>query len=63
MSDIELVTPEGLARTFHERYEKFAPDFGYVTRVESAVPWEDLPKNNRYLMIAVCASILSDLQE
>ena len=63
MSDIKLVTPESLAKTFHERYEKFAPDFGYTTRVESSVPWEDVPKNNQYLMIAVCASILSDFQD
>lgn len=32
-----------LARLFHETYERLAPEFGYKTRKESAVPWKDVP--------------------
>ena len=51
--------PETLARTFHETYERLAPDFGYETRAESAVPWEDVPDANKRLMVAVCESVVS----
>ncbi len=50
--------PEQLARLFHETYERLASDFGYETRKASAKPWEDVPKNNRALMIAVAAYVL-----
>ena len=52
--------PEGerWARLFHETYERLAPTFGYETRRESAVPWEDVPEDNRRLMTAV-ATIVS----
>lgn len=49
---------EPLAREFHETYEKLAPDFGYETREASAKPWEDVPEQNKDLMIAVCREIL-----
>ena len=49
---------EYLARLFHDYYESLAPDFGYETRKASAVPWPDVPENNRRLMIAVCQKIL-----
>ena len=51
-------TAEQLAKRFHEAYERLAPQFGYETRKESAVPWQDVPENNKRLMIAVCAEIL-----
>lgn len=51
---------EELARQFHEAYERLAPSFGYETRKESAVPWDDVPEQNRSLMVAVCAEVLSD---
>lgn len=44
---------EQLARLFHETYERLAPSFGYVTRKDSAVPWEQVPDRNKRLMIAV----------
>lgn len=50
-------TPEQLAKRFHETYERLAPSFGYETRKDSAVPWENVPEKNRLLMIAVCAEI------
>jgi len=48
---------EELAKRFHEAYERLAPLFKYVTREESAVPWDDLRSDNKLLMIAVCAEI------
>jgi len=52
-----------MARFFHKRYEERAPEFGYKTRPETAVPWEDLPAENRNLMIAVCEDILIILDD
>jgi hypothetical protein len=49
----------GLARQFHETYERLAPSFGYETREASAKPWADVPDQNKQLMIAVCEEILS----
>jgi hypothetical protein len=36
---------ETLARMFHEKYERLAPEFGYKTREESAVPWDEVPES------------------
>lgn len=52
-------SPEALAQRFHEIYERLAPRFGYATRLESALPWDEVPENNRRLMVAVCAEVLS----
>ena len=51
------ISPELLARRFHEAYERLAPDFGYKTREASAVPWDDVPEANKALMIATCEAI------
>jgi hypothetical protein len=32
-----IITPEELARLFHETYERLAPSYGYKTREASAV--------------------------
>lgn len=53
-----IMTPEQLAQEFHAIYESLAPEFGYQTRRESAKPWQEVPENNRRLMIAVCQEIL-----
>jgi len=45
------------ARLFHETYERLAPDFGYRTREASAKPWDEVPEQNRALMIATCAEV------
>lgn len=55
------MTPEELARLFHEAYERLAPDFGYKTREASAVPWEDVPPSNKQLMVATAAEVLTHL--
>ena len=49
--------PERLAQAFHEAYEELAPRFGYKTRDASAVPWADVPKNNKELMIATARRV------
>jgi hypothetical protein len=49
-----------LARRFHEVYEELAPTFGYTTRRDSAVPWDEVPRENRHLMIATCAVLLRE---
>lgn len=51
---------ERVARAFHETYERLAPQHGYETRKASAVPWADVPENNKSLMIAVVADLLAD---
>jgi hypothetical protein len=53
------LSAEDVARLFHEAYERLAPSFGYETRRESAVPWEDVPEANRRLMEAVAAEVLT----
>jgi hypothetical protein len=60
VADPSVETALALARAFHDTYEELAPVFGYETRRESAVPWDDVPLANRQLMIAVCTVIVRD---
>ena len=55
------MTAEQLARLFHGTYERLAPQFGYRTRPASAKRWENVPEQNRLLMIATCAEVLRKL--
>lgn len=57
------MSPEELAKLFHETYEAFAPNYGYTTRISSAVPWEAVPEPNKSLMIAVATRILEKMEE
>lgn len=50
---------EKLAKRFHETYERLAPEYSYKTREASAVPWKDVPDNNKRLMIAVAGELLA----
>lgn len=43
-----------LARRFHESYERLAPEYGY----KGALPWEDMPKRNKALTVAVVTEAL-----
>lgn len=56
MTDLEAAR---WAQMFHETYERLAPEFGYKTREASAVPWEDVPENNKALMIAVANEVIA----
>ncbi|WP_424533654.1 hypothetical protein ACOZ38_25295 [Sphaerisporangium viridialbum] len=49
---------EQVARAFHEAYEELALDFGYETRRDSAVPWDQVPDRNKRLMVAVAGSLI-----
>jgi hypothetical protein len=57
----DSLTAANLAQRFHELYEALAPNFGYETRRESAVPWEQVPENNRRLMVAVADVLLDEM--
>lgn len=57
------MTAEQLAEKFHNTYERLAPEHGYETRKDSAVPWENVPQKNKSLMIAVCKELLATCQE
>lgn len=50
---------EDIARHFHYVYERLAPANGYETRKETAKPWEDVPANNKALMIATVDDLLA----
>ena len=54
----QFATPGEIAQAFHEVYERAAEGFGYKTRDESAVPWADVPENNKALMIATVRGVL-----
>jgi hypothetical protein len=54
-------TWEYVARCFHSHYEAHAPEFGYDTRPDSAVPWSDVPEQNRRLMVCTAGHVLRDL--
>ncbi len=49
---------EMIAGLFHATYETLAPEHGYETRKASAVAWEDVPANNKALMIATVQHML-----
>jgi hypothetical protein len=47
------MTPETLARRFHDTYEELRP--------ETAVPWESVPEGHRELLVRVSERILEEL--
>lgn len=51
---------EQIARRFHETYEDLAPIYDYETREASRKPWTEVPQNNKNLMVAVVARLLSE---
>jgi hypothetical protein len=55
------LTAELLARTFHDSYERLAPSFGYDTRDDSRQPWEQVPEDNRKLMVATAEAVIAQL--
>lgn len=57
------MTAEELAKLFHTKYEELAPHYSYTTRKASAVPWDEVPANNRLLMINVAAEVLVILKD
>lgn len=59
MKDRELA--EWVASKFHLHYENLAEKFGYITREDSRVEWEDVPEANRALMVETVLYVLGDL--
>ena len=55
------LTADQLAREFHDTYERLAPTFGYETRPESRTRWDQVPEQNRMLMVATAAALISKL--
>jgi len=53
-----MTNAEAIAKRFHLAYEQLAPQHGYTTREKSRVPWEQVPDNNRALMVATVADLL-----
>ncbi len=60
---MSVYTAEELAQLFHETYERLAPQYGYETRKASAVPWDQVPEENKRLMVAVCDEILTRIDQ
>lgn len=54
-----MATAEQIAREFHRSYERLAPEHGYKTREASRTEWEQVPEQNRGLMIAVARDLLA----
>lgn len=50
-------TAEYIAENFHNLYEVLASKHGWVTRLETQVAWDDLPANNKALMLEVAMEI------
>ena len=55
---LQSVDVEAIARKFHEIYEHRAPMYGYVTRTESSVPWDEVPDQNKELMIVTVSELV-----
>lgn len=55
------MTDEDIARRFHDAYERLAPRFGWETQQRSRVEWDDLPEENRALMVAVVAEVVGPI--
>lgn len=54
-----MTREEQIAKAFHDSYERLAPEHNYETRKASAKPWEEVPEDNRNLMIAVVTELLN----
>lgn len=58
MTPEELEIAHNIAKAFHETYERLAPKYNYRTRDASAVPWEEVPEENKMLMVGVVGDLL-----
>lgn len=54
---------ERLARAFHDAYREHSPEFGYQIRDGADVSYEELPPQNRELMLATSRDVLSFFAE
>lgn len=49
-----------IAKQFHTTYESFAPHHGWETQRRSRVVWDEVPEENKTLMMAVVNKLLID---
>lgn len=49
---------EDIARVFHEAYERLAPDYAWDTNDSTRVPFDELPSENRELMIHTVSEVM-----
>jgi hypothetical protein len=56
------LTVDALARLFHETYERLAPSFGWETQERSRRDWDDVPAENKALMVAVASEVIDALR-
>lgn len=64
----QLKDAEKLAIMFHEIYENLAPEFAKKDPApfeDSSyyTPWEEIPENNKQLLIATCNELLEKLKD
>ncbi len=50
---------ELIAQAFHLEYEQVAKELGYETREESRRPWDEVPIENRRLMIETVNRVIA----
>lgn len=55
-----MTQAERIAKEFHDSYERLAPDHNYKTREASAKPWDEVPEDNKNLMIAVVTDLIDN---
>lgn len=53
---------EAVARLLHHTYERLAPAHNWETQERSRTPWEELPPENRSLMVATVREVRAALQ-
>lgn len=57
----QRITPECLARLFHDTYLELKPLYGWEVQPGTDVPFDELPDANRDLMIAVAQRVLENM--
>ena len=57
------VTPEKLAKIFHDAYEKIAKKQGWNTQKSCKVEFDDLPEANKKTMILTAAEVINKLND
>jgi hypothetical protein len=51
------MTPQRLAKLFHETYNRLASSFDNSIQQENLIEWEQLSPNERALLAAVCSEL------
>lgn len=62
MDEGELVTIQELAKFMHDEYEKAAKFCGWETQEKTKVEYEELPKENKEVMLIVAEKVICRLR-